>query len=230
MASKSFQATYWSTIGKKIVMALSGLFLILYLIIHLAANLTILTGNPEVLNKYAHTLESFGWLLYIIEAVLAAGFLIHIISGTMVWWENRKARPDGYIKHRSKGSPSRQTISSRTMIYTGLVVAIFVVIHVRNFKYGDIPETVVDGVAMRDFYSVVMNAFHDTWTVVWYVAAFIFLGFHLRHAFWSAFQSLGAMNPRLTPIVYSIGVILAIVLAVGFIFIPIWVYFFSGGV
>lgn len=228
MASKSM--IYWSTIGKKIFMALSGLFLILYLMAHLAANLTILTGNPEIINKYAHTLESLGWLLYVVEAVLVAGFLIHILSGVAVWWENRKARPESYVKHKSKGFPSRQTISSRTMIYTGVVVAIFVVLHVKNFKYGDIPEVVIDGVAMRDFYTVVMRAFKDQWTVIWYVSAFIFLGFHLRHAFWSAFQSLGAMNPRLTPAVYTIGVLVAIVLAVGFIFIPIWVYFFSGGV
>ena len=220
---------YWSTIGKKIIMALSGLFLLLYLIIHLAGNLTILTGNPELLNKYAHTLESTGWVLYIVEAILAAGFLIHIISGTMVWWENRKARPQGYVKHRSKGTPSRQTISSRTMIYTGAVIVIFAIIHVRSFKYGDIPESVIDGVAMRDFYSVVVSAFQDMWTVIGYVTVMVFLGFHLRHAFWSAFQSLGAMTPRLTPVVYAIGVILAIVLSVGFIFIPIWV-FFSGGV
>ena len=230
MAAKSFQATYWSTIGKKIIMALSGLFLILYLIVHLAANLTILTGNPEIINKYAHTLESFGWLLYLVEAVLVAGFLIHIVSGTVVWWENRKARPESYDKHRSKGSPSRQTISSRTMIYTGAIIFIFVIFHVRSFKYGDIPETVIDGIMMKDFYSVVIAAFKDTWTVIWYISIMVFLGFHLRHAFWSAFQSLGAMNPRLTPIVYSIGVILAIILAVGFLFIPTWVYFFSGGV
>jgi succinate dehydrogenase / fumarate reductase cytochrome b subunit len=220
---------YWSTIAKKIIMALSGLFLILYLIVHLAANLTILTGNPEIINKYAHTLESFGWLLYVVEAVLVAGFLIHIVSGTMVWWENRKARPEGYVKHRSKGSPSRQTISSRTMIYTGAVILIFVIIHVKTFKYGDIPETVIGGVAMRDFYSVVVRAFKDAWIVTGYVAVMVFLGFHLRHAFWSAFQSLGTMTPRLTPVVYTAGVILAIVLSVGFIFIPIWV-FFSGGV
>ena len=230
MAAKSFQATYWSTIGKKIIMALSGLFLILYLIVHLAANLTILTGNPEIINKYAHTLESFGWLLYLVEAVLVAGFLIHIVSGTVVWWENRKARPESYDKHRSKGSPSRQTISSRTMIYTGAIIFIFVIFHVRSFKYGDIPETVIDGIMMKDFYSVVIAAFKDTWTVIWYISIMVFLGFHLRHAFWSAFQSLGAMNPRLTPVVYSIGVILAIILAVGFLFIPTWVYFFSGGV
>ena len=229
MAAKTFRVTYWSTIGKKIIMALSGLFLILYLIVHLAANLTILTGNPEIINKYANTLESFGWLLYVVEAVLAAGFLIHIISGVMVWWENRKARPESYVKNRSKGSPSRQTISSKTMIYTGAIIFIFVIFHVKSFKYGDIPETVIDGVVMKDFYSVVIAAFKDTWTVIWYISVMVFLGFHLRHAFWSAFQSLGAMNRRLTPIVYSIGVILAIILAVGFLFIPTWVYFFSGG-
>jgi len=220
---------YWSTIGKKITMALSGLFLIFYLIAHLAANLTILTGNPEIINKYAHTLESLGWLLYMIEAVLVAGFLIHIISGTIVWWENRKARPESYVKHRSKGSPSRQTISSRTMIYTGAIILIFVIIHVKSFKYGDVPETVIDGVAMRDFYSVVVSAFRNTWTVTGYVSVMLLLGFHLRHAFWSAFQSLGAMTPRLTPAVYTAGVILAIIMSAGFIFIPIWV-FFSGGV
>jgi succinate dehydrogenase / fumarate reductase cytochrome b subunit len=158
-----------------------------------------------------------------------AGFLIHIVSGVAVWWENRKARPESYSKHRSKGSPSRQTISSRTMIYTGVIIVVFVIFHVKNFKYGNIPETVIDGVVMKDFYSVVIAAFKDTWTVIWYIAVMVFLGFHLRHAFWSAFQSLGAMNPRLTPIVYSIGVLLAIILAAGFLFIPTWVYFFSGG-
>jgi succinate dehydrogenase / fumarate reductase cytochrome b subunit len=115
------------------------------------------------------------------------------------------------------------------MIYTGVIVIIFVIFHVKNFKYGDIPQTVIDGVVMKDFYSVVITAFKDTWTVIWYISVMVFLGFHLRHAFWSAFQSLGAMNPRLTPIVYSIGVLLAIILAAGFLFIPTWVYFFSGG-
>jgi len=220
---------YWSTISKKFVMALSGLFLFLYLMLHLAGNLTILLGDPNLINKYAHRLESFGWLLYLVEAVLAAAFIIHAVSGTIVWWENRKARPVKYASLRSKGSPSRKTISSRTMIYTGVLVLVFIILHVKSFRYGDIPETVVDGVAMRDFYTVVVAAFHDRWIVLWYVVAMVFLGFHLRHAFWSAFQSLGAMNPRLTPAAYAAGVVLAIVLSAGFILIPIWI-FFSGGV
>lgn len=213
-------------------MAAAGLFLILFLIFHLIENLLLFNPDPKAYNSYADFLVSLGPLLYVLELILLAGFLFHIIYGIIVWWEDRKARPIGYAVTKSKGYPSRKSISSMTMFYTGLVIFAFLIFHIITFKYGPgIKEgysMMVDGKEVRDLYRLVKEAFMNPLIAFGYVVVFVLLGFHLRHAFWSAFQSLGAAHPRYTPIIYKIGVILAILISVGFISIPIWIYF-SGG-
>lgn len=221
-----------SSLGKKIITAVTGLGLYLYIILHLAGNLALLARNPNIFNRYAHFLESFGWLLAVIELGLLAFFLFHILGGILVYISKLKGRPDGYAKYERAGPPSHKTISSTTMIWTGLVIGVFTVLHVITFKYGPGIEqgyvTVVKGVQMRDLYRLVVEVFSNKWYVIWYVAAMIFLGFHLRHAFWSAFQSLGMNNAILTPIFYAAGVILAILLALGFLVLPVFIYFTGG--
>jgi succinate dehydrogenase / fumarate reductase cytochrome b subunit len=223
------KSVFTSTIGQKIVIALSGLFLVSFVMVHLIGNLTLYIG-ADIFNAYTYKLESTAPLLYVVELILIAGFVFHFTLAIIVTLKNWKARNVKYSKLTSAGDPSRQNISSKTMIYTGLIILVFTVIHVRMFKYGTYYETTLDGKSVRDLYRLVIEAFQNPAIVVGYVLVMILLGYHLRHGFWSAFQSLGVMNLRLTPIVYTIGVILAIILAVGFLFIPIWVYFFSGGV
>ena len=128
----------------------------------------------------------------------------------------------------AQGHPRRMNISSKTMIWTGLILAVFTVIHLINFKYGPGIEEgytfVLDGETARDLYRLVAESFAREVYVVPYVLCMILLGYHIRHGFWSAFQSLGVNHPRYTPVIYGIGVLAAIVLGVGFLAIPIWFY------
>ncbi len=213
-----------SSVAKKFFNAITGVGLFLFVVIHLLENLLLLTGNPDDYNRWAHFLKSLGPLLFIIELGLAAFFLVHIWSALMIYWDKLKARPSSYSVYRSAGWTSRQTLSSRTMIYTGLVLLVFVIWHVLTFRFGPYYETVIDGVAMRDLHKLVVEVFSNPINVALYVAVMVFLGFHLRHGFWSALQSLGAYHPRWTPVWYSGGVLVALALALGFIVIPLWVY------
>lgn len=216
-----------STVGRKFLNGLTGFFLCLFITVHLLGNLLIVF-NPEGFNVYAHTLESLGEILIAVEIGLVLVFLIHAITAVSVWWNKLSARPDKYRMVKSVGYPSRQTISSRTMIYTGIILGVFLVIHVIMFKYGPYYLTTHEGVQIRDLYKLVVEEFSKKWTVIAYEAVMILLGFHLRHGFWSAFQSLGMNHPKYSPIIYVLGIIFAIVIAVGFLAIPPYIYFTGG--
>ena len=221
-------AKVWSSVGKKMLMGLTGLGLVIFLLEHLLGNLLLFSSNSDPYNEYTYFFTGFGNMLILVELILLAGFLVHMISGISVAWGKRKARPEPYAVRGNAGGLSKKTISSTTMIYTGLVTLIFVAVHLKTFKYGPEYETVVDGVIMRDMYRLVAEVFHDPVYVAGYVAAMVLLGFHLRHGFWSAFQSLGIYHPRWTPLIYSLGLLIAVVLAVGFLGIPLWFYIGGG--
>lgn len=220
----------WSTVAKKFLMALTGLALFLFICGHLAGNL-LLFVSPEAFNRYSHRLISMGGVLYAVEILLLALFLLHVYTALVVTWNNWKARPARYAQTASRGEPSRLNLSSRTMIWSGVVILVFTVIHLITFKYGPgIAEGYVvylDGEPVRDLYRLVAESFRSPLYSGWYVAAMIVLGLHLRHGFWSAVQSLGLHHPRWTPVIYSVGVAAAILLGFGFLFIPVW--FFLGG-
>ncbi len=215
-----------SSVAKKFLNAIAGIGLFLFVVVHLLENLLLLTGNPDDYNRWAHFLESFGVGLRIVEIGLAAFFIAHIWSSLLVYWDKVKARPQGYRVYRTAGGTSRQTLSSRTMIYTGLVLLAFVIWHVITFRFGPYYPIMVDGVEMRDLHRLVVEVFNEPINVVLYVGVMVFLGLHLRHGFWSALQSLGAYHPRWTPLWYSGGVLIAGALAVGFVVIPLWVYLY----
>jgi len=228
----SDQSLLWSSVAKKFINAVTGLGLSIFIVIHLLGNLALLTGDAEAFNAYSHFLLSTGVLIYLAEAGLVAFFLFHIITALTVWWSKQKARPQSYQKTAAAGDPSKKTISSRTMIYTGIILLVFTVLHLITFKYGpgmdDGYVMVIDGVAMRDLYRLTVEVFAKPGYVIWYVAAMALMGFHLRHGFWSAYQSLGVNHPRWTPIIYAIALLFAIVMAVGFLVIPIVIYFRGG--
>ena len=214
-----------SSVGKKFIMGATGLAMVIFLIEHLTGNLLLFDTNPDAFNEYSHFLISFGWLLVVVELILLAFFLLHVYSGISVARGRKAARPVRYAKSGDAGGPSKKSFASRTMIFTGLLTFVFVALHLWTFKYGPEYKTMVDGVEMRDLHRLVYETFSNPLYVAWYVGALLFLGFHLRHGFWSAFQSLGVNHPRYTPIIYSLGICLAIVIAAGFIGIPLWIFF-----
>ena len=223
MSTPRFQLR--SSIGKKLLNGLTGVLLLLFIVAHLAGNLTIFVGK-DALNAYAATTHSLGALLIVIELGLAALFLAHAVSAISVWRDNRAARDTRYVVSKSKGAASKQTIASRTMIVTGLVLLAFLILHLWQFRFGPDNRTALPGHSgdVWDLHRIVVDTFKNPiWTGV-YVAVMILLGFHLRHGFWSAFQSIGALNPKLRPLAFSAGVIFAIVIAVGFLLLPIFVY------
>lgn len=215
-----------NSVGKKFVMAITGLSMVLFLIEHLSGNLLLFSKDPLPYNKYSDFLLSFGWLIIAAELVLVGILLLHVFSGISIALGTLKARPESYKKSANASGPSKKTFSSTTMIYTGLLTFAFIVIHLKTFKYGAYYEMPpVDGVVMRDLHRLVWEVFRNPYYVAWYVGTLMFLGFHLRHGFWSAFQSLGISYPRCTPLIYSLGLFLSIVIAAGFIGIPLWIYF-----
>lgn len=214
-----------SSIAKKIFNGVTGAMLIGFIIIHLIGNLFLLTGNPDDFNGYAYKLHSFGWLLYAAEIGLALVFLGHIVSALSVARDKRKARPSRYAVKGNAGGNSRKTISSTTMIVSGLLLLVFLVWHVITFRFGPYIETTLDGQQVRDLYKLTVGFFQNQINVAIYIGVMVFLGFHLRHGFWSMFQSLGAYHPRYTNIIYSLGIVFALLMTVGFILIPVWIYF-----
>jgi succinate dehydrogenase cytochrome b subunit len=225
-----FSNTIFTSIGKKIFMALTGLALCGFIIIHLTGNLALLHADKDPFNKYAYFLQSLGVLLYIAEILLVAIFLVHFFYAVILTINNLLARPDRYRLIRNAGHTSKKNIASSTMVYTGLLIIIFTIIHLLNFKYGEVlMYTTKDGLYIRDLYTVVYRFFGDIWNVSFYMIIMILLGFHLSHGFWSAFQSLGINGVWFTRLIYLLGYIFAVIMAVGFLFLPLFIFIKSGG-
>lgn len=224
----SFLDALKSQVGRKILTAVTGIGLIIFIIFHLVGNLA-LFGGIHTFNEYTFTLEGLGWFLYILEALLAIAFLLHAYIGISIWWNRRKARPKGYKKYQSKGGPSHMTWASRSMIFTGVVLFVFLVIHLDTFKFADTEMiTLPGGDEARDLKALVIDTFQDPLYAYGYTAVMILLGFHLGHGFWSAFTSLTMKHNKYSTIIYITGIIFAILMAIGFLFIPLYIYFTGG--
>lgn len=221
--------TVWSSVGRKILMSLTGLVLFTFVVGHLIGNLQLLTGEADPFNRYSHFLISLGGLLILVELILLGCLLVHVWTAISIALGKRSARPERYAKLKSAGGASRKTLGASTMVYTGLITLAFIVMHLITFKWGPgVAEgyvTQVDGVQMRDLHRLVVETFHNPVYVIVYVLAMIVLGFHLSHAFWSAFQSLGFYHDRYTRVLYAGGRIVAFLIALGFLVIPVWIYF-----
>jgi succinate dehydrogenase / fumarate reductase cytochrome b subunit len=221
-------AIVMSTVGRKILNGLTGMLLCIYILVHMAAN-TLIIFNPTAFNLYAHFLMGLGPLLIVIEILLLAVFVLHAYTAISVWWSKMKARPDRYAKVTSAGGPSRKTFSSMTMIYGGAIMILFLVWHVTTMKYGHHTVFEHNGQEMHNLYHTVVEQFTQAWVVIFYEIVMITVGFHLWHGFWSSFQSLGLNHPKYMPIISAIGYVFAIVIAVGFLAVPPYI-FITGGV
>ena len=212
-----------SSIGKKFVMALTGISLILFLIVHLAGNLTLYFGK-DAFNGYVETLEVVKPLVRVIEVILALIFIFHIYNGLRLWLENRKAKSGKYaVNAASKDS----TLFSRTMIQTGSIVFIFLILHLATFWYAFNFKEHTPGAP--EYYDIVVSWFANPFYSAFYVIAVILLGFHLNHGFQSAFQTFGWNHNKYTPFIKKLGTVYAVVMAVGFASIPIYFFLVSLG-
>ena len=224
-----FKKQLSSPVGRKILSGATGLLLLVYLAQHLFANLQIFSDDPQAVSRYALFLADFGPLLIAAEIALGVLFLAHIVIGAIIWNRKRTARGTAYTLYKSKGSPSRQTLASRTMIVSGIVLLLFLILHVAYFRFGPgIAEgyvTFVDGEPMRHFERLVLERFQHVGYVAFYTLVMVLVGVHLSHGFWSAFQSLGLVNDRNRQQMYWGGIVLSVFIAGGFISIPLWIYF-----
>lgn len=221
-----------SSIGKKVIMSLSGLFLIAFLFVHLAINLLIIFDDSgDLFNQGAHFMAT-NPLIKIVEPILALGFVIHITWATVLTLQNRKARPMGYAKSKQSGNSGW---ASRNMFIIGGLVLIFLGIHLYNFWWNiKFPEfgtalqhTTVDGVKMENTYLLVTQLFKSSIPYcLLYILGGIFLGLHLTHGFWSAFQSIGFSNDIWRKRLEYLAYFFAAIFGVGFSIIPL--YFIAG--
>lgn len=212
-----------SSIGKKILMAVTGVCIMLFLVIHLINNLS-LYGGPQTFNTVVKNLDFIKPLIRVIEVILASIFILHIYDGVRLWYENRKARP---VKYKINASSENSNIFSRTMIWSGSIIFIFLVIHLRtfwvSFNFGH-PLAL-----SHNYYDIVVEAFQNPVYSGFYIIAMILMGFHLMHGFQSAFQTFGWNNKKYFPLIQKLGVIYTLIMVIGFASIPIYFLFFYGG-
>lgn len=216
-----FRRCFSSSVGTKLLIGITGLLLFVYLILHLAGNALIFAG-PEIFNAFSHRLIS-NPIVIPIEIGLLLVFVVHIYKAVRMFVANQAARPVGYEKKTSAGRTSRKSVASSTMIASGLVVLLFVVVHVQQFKFGSYYQTVSED-PVRDLYRTEIEVFQQPWWVVFYVISSAIVGLHLRHGIASGFQSLGLDHPLYTRRLTTWSIVLAAVIAGGFCLIPIWVH------
>ena len=204
-----FSSAIGSSVGKKLLMALTGLAFIGFLAAHLAGNFAIYAGKAAF-NGYAEKLQSLGPLLYVFRAGLIVFAVVHITTGLVLFLQNRKARPVSYTTYASAGG---RTLSSRTMPYTGLIILAFVVFHLFHFTF-------VDKTAATIF-DLVTVAFNRPGVTALYAVAMVIVALHVRHGFWSAFQTIGANHPKYMPTVSVLSLAAGWAVAAGFGLLPI---------
>ena len=217
------RAIVGSAIGRKVIMAVTGLAMIGFLITHMSANLLVLF-DAAAYNNYSEALVS-NPLIYVAELGLVALFVGHFVTGFAVERRNRASRPVAYAAKERAGHTSRKSLASTTMILSGVVMLVFVPLHILTFKLGTWYEW-AEHPGVRDLHRLVVEVFHKPIYVVWYLVALPILGFHAYHGFGSAFESLGVPY---RPWLAGVGKGIAVVLTVGFMLVPAYLYFVAGG-
>ena len=218
--------TLSSTLGKKLIMALTGLFLILFLIGHVSGN-TLLFKNDggEAFNIYAKFMTT-NPAVKLLSYITYISVLAHVVYSIILTKSNKTARPIGYAISKSETNSAG---SSRNMGVLGTIVLIFIVIHLQGFWYkmhwGNLPMVDYNGEQYKDLFSIVQFAFQQEWLVALYVLSMVFLGFHLSHGFSSAFQTLGLNHVKYSPAIKKIGLAFSIIVPALFASMPLYIYF-----
>ncbi len=204
--------TLTAAIGKKLMMALTGLAFCGFLVVHLIGNLT-LYGGRDLFNAYAEHLHSLGPLVTLFELGLLALAIVHVLTGLTLFYENWRARPVRYRVNKRAGG---RTLGSATMPYTGILLLAFVTLHLITFRFVDMTE--------RTVFEIVSSAFAQPWYVAVYVFAMVVAAIHVSHGFWSAFQTVGASHPKYMPLVRTVGILFSLMVGIGFGTLPVYVY------
>jgi len=220
----------FSSLTKKYIMALAGAFLMVFMLVHLGINLFIIpiTDNHQDIFREAVYFMTTNPLIKIMEIALFGGFIIHIIFGFILQIQNWMARP---VRYKKEGW-SHTSFFSKFMIHTGIIIGIFLVIHMINFYFVKLgftnppegPARIIDD---HDFYGMALNLFSNKVYSIFYIVIFVFLGFHLNHAFQSAFQSFGLDHSKYTPYLKAFGDLYSIVVPLGFCLIPLYFLIYS---
>ncbi len=219
---RSAARTFWaSTIGKKVVMAVSGLVLVLFLLAHMLGNLKIFFGAADF-NGYAAWLRTIGepllhyaWYLWIQRALLLIAVAAHIVAAVQLSARDRKARPVRYVH----GQRPKATFATHTMRWGGVILVLFVVWHLLDLTAGVVNR---DFEANRPYHNVVVD-FQVWWVNLIYIVAVLALGLHINHGFWSATQTLGINRPSRDRTIKAVGSALAFLITAGFVLIPVGV-------
>lgn len=227
-------SVFETTIGRKFLMSLTGLFLMLFLVIHMAGNfqLVIVADNIEtteinekqlVFNEYTKSMATSP-LIKVASYVTYAAILLHIFISIGLTIKNRQARP---VKYAFSKPSANSAFSSRNMMIFGSLILIFLIIHLSNFFYKyKFGEPDLDPSGLKDMYTIVVYSFKQGWYVLLYVLSMAGISFHLWHGFQSAFQSLGINHKAYTPVIKTIGYGFSIIIPLLFAIIPVWVYLF----
>lgn len=214
--SRNRAVTFWqSTNGKKVVMAVTGAMMFLFVIGHLLGNLQVFEG-PAKINDYGYLLHhGLAEVVWIVRIVLIVAIILHIIATVQLALRNKQARPIGYSRKEAINS----SYASRTMYWSGPIVLVFIIFHLLQFTAGYIhPEArFIEG----DVYHNLVSGFQVWWVSLWYIFAITLLGSHLRHGLWSMFQSVGLAHPRHTQTLRSAALVIATLIVLGYISIPI---------
>lgn len=213
-------------IGRKFIVSISGIFLMLFICVHLGVNLLLIFDDSGELFNQAANFIATNPFIKIMEPVLALGFLVHIIWSFYVSYQNYKARPVRYAESNAAYSSSW---ASRNMLILGALVLVFLVIHIMNFyyiikfNYESMLSTEIDGLVMHDTYTLVSGLFKSStlYGIVYMIGA-ILLGLHLSHGFWSSFHTIGFSNKNWMPRLQIIGQVFAFIVAAGFSIIPLY--------
>lgn len=218
---------FTSSLGKKLIMSLAGLFLCAFLVVHLGINLLLLSNDKGEAFRIGVEFMTTNILIRIMEIFLFGGFLLHIIYGVIIQIRNWMARPSRYAVSNN----SQTSFFSKYMIHTGVIIFIFLIIHLANFyfvKLGlvSMPKGGIPIEDTHDFYNMAINLFSNPGYSIFYIVCMVFLSFHLLHAFQSAFQTMGLNHKKYSPIINWIGIIYAIVIPAGFAVIPAYFLFF----
>ncbi len=213
---KNFFAFLNSSVGRKLLMALTGIFLCSFLVVHLTINLFLFASDGGgTYNAYSDFMATYP-LIRPIEWVLFGGFLVHVLLGVILWLYNRRARPSGYEVNRQSDSSA---LSSRIMFWTGAFVFVFLVVHINTFF---ISSRFFEH--DRTMYQMVADAFKDPWYGGFYIVALGFLGYHLLHGFQSAFQTFGLRHPKYKLLIDAVAVVYCLLIPLAFDDMPVYFY------
>jgi len=209
-----------STIGRKFLMALSAMFLLVFLLIHLSVNLLSIFSE-DAFNTASHFMGYNPLIQFVMQPVLVAGVIFHFVMGFVLEMKNKNARP---VKHAVANNSGNSSWSSRNMIISGAVILAFLGVHMYDFWMHEMNYKYVEALSINEtrYWEELHAKFADLWRVIFYAVSFVLLGLHLSHGFQSSFQSIGARHPKYLKCVNTLGTWYSILIPLGFIVVAVF--------